>query len=111
LTSPGRFRRSLRAAATVDEAFLLKEIYDVQDRRAAGPGLLVTGPRVNRLSARYVLYAKDGRRKKIPTTIPEVSAPPRPAWSDSTSALVIQASATVGTLPTSTDDSWPRSPR
>src|SRR5271170_607953 len=41
-------------------------------------GHCVNHKRVERLIGAYGLYAKDGRRKKVRTTIPDVSAPPLP---------------------------------
>ena len=41
-------------------------------------GFCVNHKRVERLIGAYGLYAQDGRRKKVRTTIPDVSAPPLP---------------------------------
>ena len=41
-------------------------------------GYCVNHKRVERLIGANGIYAKDGRRKKVRTTIPDVSAPPLP---------------------------------
>ena len=43
-----------------------------------GRGFCVNHKRVERLMAAHGIYAKDGRRKKVRTTIPDVTAPPLP---------------------------------
>ena len=73
-----------------DEALLVNEMYEIHfghDDTYGSPrmsdelarrGYCVNHKRVERLMAVYGLCAKDGRRKKIRTTIPDVSAPPLP---------------------------------
>jgi transposase InsO family protein len=73
-----------------DEAILVNAIYDVHhhlDDTYGSPrmtdelrrrGFDVNHKRVERLMADNGLYAKDGRRRKVRTTIPDVSAPPLP---------------------------------
>jgi hypothetical protein len=71
-----------------DEAILVNEIIDVHrylDDTYGSPrmtdelrdrGFGVTHKQVERLMAENGLYAKDGRRRKLRTTIPDISAPP-----------------------------------
>jgi transposase InsO family protein len=71
-----------------DEAVLVNEMVDIHrhlDDTYGSPrmtaelrrrGFGVNHKRVERLQAEYGLYAKDGRRTKLRTTIPDVSAPP-----------------------------------
>ena len=73
-----------------DEAIVVNEMYEVHrhlddtygsprmtdELRRRGHG--VNHKRTERLMARNGIYAKDGRRKKLRTTIPDVSAPPLP---------------------------------
>lgn len=73
-----------------DEAILVNEIFDVHhghDDTYGSPrmadelrrrGFCDNHKRVERLMATYGIYAKDGRRKKVRTTIPDVAAPPLP---------------------------------
>lgn len=73
-----------------DEALLVNQIVDfhaqVDDTYGSprmtselkGRGKKVNHKRVERLMAENGLYAKDGRRRKIRTTIPDISAPPLP---------------------------------
>jgi putative transposase len=72
------------------EAEVLNEIWDVHhhvDDTYGSPrmttalrdrGYVVNHKRVERLMADNGIYARDGRRKKLRTTIPDVSAPPLP---------------------------------
>lgn len=73
-----------------DEAVLVNELVDIHehlDDTYGSPrltdelrrrGHCVNHKRVERLQAENGLYAKDGRRRKVRTTIPDVSAPPLP---------------------------------
>jgi len=73
-----------------DEALLVNEMYEIHhghDDTYGSPrmtdelarrGFCDNHKRVERLMAAYGLYARDGRRKKVRTTIPDVSAPPLP---------------------------------
>jgi len=73
-----------------DEAILVNEIVAIHERlddtygspRLTGElrrrGHCVNHKRVERLQADNGLYAKDGRRRKLRTTIPDVTAPPLP---------------------------------
>jgi putative transposase len=73
-----------------DEAIVVNEIVDIHlnvDDTYGSPrmtdelrrrGRCVNHKRVERLMADNGLYAKDGRRRKVRTTIPDVSAPPLP---------------------------------
>jgi putative transposase len=73
-----------------DEALLVNEIRDVHadlDDTYGSPrmttelhrrGFCDNHKRVERIMAAHGIYAKDGRRKKVRTTIPDVSAPPLP---------------------------------
>ena len=73
-----------------DEAMLINEMHDVHahlDDTYGSPrmtdevkdrGFCVNHKRVERLMAENGLYARDGRRRKVRTTIPDVSAPPLP---------------------------------
>ena len=73
-----------------DEAILINEMIDVHrhlDDTYGSPrmttelrrrGHCVNHKRTERLMAENAIYAKDGRRKKVRTTIPDVSAPPLP---------------------------------
>lgn len=73
-----------------DEALLINEIMNVHrhlDDTYGSPrmtgelgrrGHCVNHKRVERLMAENAIYARDGRRKKVRTTIPDVSAPPLP---------------------------------
>ncbi|HTV11612.1 MAG TPA: IS3 family transposase [Acidimicrobiales bacterium] len=72
------------------EAEVLNEIWDVHhhvDDTYGSPrmttafrdrGYVVNHKRVERLMADNGIYARDGRRRKLRTTIPDVSAPPLP---------------------------------
>lgn len=78
------------SAAEWDEAVLVNEMHDVHrrlDDTYGSPrmtdelrrrGYCVNHKRTERLMADNGLYARDGRRKKLRTTIPDVSAPPLP---------------------------------
>ncbi len=73
-----------------DEALLVNEmrsVHDELDDTYGSPrmtdelrdrGFCVNHKRVERLMAEHGLYARDGRRKKVRTTIPDVTAPPLP---------------------------------
>jgi transposase InsO family protein len=73
-----------------DEALVVNEIHRVHDElddtygsprmtaELADRGFCVNHKRVERLMAEHGIYARDGRRKKVRTTIPDVSAPPLP---------------------------------
>lgn len=73
-----------------DEAVLVNAVYDVHhhlDDTYGSPrmtdelrrrGFDVNHKRVERLMAENGLYAKDGRRRKVRTTIPDISAAPLP---------------------------------
>ena len=73
-----------------DEAILVNAMFDIHhhlDDTYGSPrmteelrrrGFWVNHKRVERLMADNGLYAKDGRRRKVRTTIPDVSAPPLP---------------------------------
>jgi transposase InsO family protein len=73
-----------------EEALLINEMRRVHDElddtygsprmtnELADRGFCANHKRVERLMAEYGIYAKDGRRKKVRTTIPDVSAPPLP---------------------------------
>ncbi|MGH9208455.1 MAG: IS3 family transposase [Acidimicrobiales bacterium] len=73
-----------------DEAILVNEMIEVHrtlDDTYGSPrmtdelarrGFCVNHKRTERLMAEHGLYAKDGRRKKVRTTIPDVTAPPLP---------------------------------
>jgi putative transposase len=77
-------------ASEWDEAILVNEMYGVHrhlDDTYGSPrmtdelrrrGYCVNHKRTERLMAQNGLYAQDGRRKKLRTTIPDVSAPPLP---------------------------------
>ncbi|MGH8989436.1 MAG: IS3 family transposase [Acidimicrobiales bacterium] len=76
------------SAAEWDEAVLVNEMHDVHrhiDDTYGSPrmtdelrrrGHCVNHKRTERLMAANGLYAKDGRRKRLRTTIPDVTAPP-----------------------------------
>ena len=73
-----------------DEAILINEIHDVHHHlddtygsprmtdELARRGFVVNHKRVERLMANNCIHAKDGRRRKVRTTIPYVTAPPLP---------------------------------
>jgi putative transposase len=73
-----------------DEALVINEMHKVHDdlddsygsprmtTELASRGLCTNHKRVERLMAANGIYAKDGRRRKVRTTIPDVSAPPLP---------------------------------
>ena len=73
-----------------DEAILVNAMFDIHhdlDDTYGSPrmtdelrrrGFWVNHKRVERLMADNGLYARDGRRRKVRTTIPDVSAPPLP---------------------------------
>ncbi len=73
-----------------DEALLINEmrkVHDDLDDTYGSPrmtdelrsrGFCANHKRVERLMAENGIYAKDGRRRKVRTTIPDVSAPPLP---------------------------------
>jgi len=73
-----------------EEALLINEIHLVHDHlddtygsprmtdELCDRGFCVNHKRVERLMAENGLYARDGRRRKLRTTIPDVSAPPLP---------------------------------
>jgi transposase InsO family protein len=73
-----------------DEAVLVNEMYDIHehlDDTYGSPrltdelrrrGHCINHKRVERLQAQHGIYARDGRRRKVRTTIPDVSAPPLP---------------------------------
>jgi putative transposase len=76
-------------ASELDEAYLVNEImaiHDTLDDTYGSPRLTtelcregrVNHKRVERIVRQHGLYAKDARRKKCRTTIPDVSAPPLP---------------------------------
>ena len=74
----------------LDEAYLVNEIiaiHDTLDDTYGSPrlttelrqrGFCANHKRVERLVREHGLYAKDARRKKVRTTIPDISAPPLP---------------------------------
>ena len=73
-----------------NEALVINEMHKVHDdlddsygsprmtTELASRGLCTNHKRVERLMAANGIYARDGRRKKVRTTIPDVSAPPLP---------------------------------
>jgi transposase InsO family protein len=73
-----------------DEAILVNEIIEVRrhlDDTYGSPrmtdelryrGYCVNHKRIERLMADHGLYARDGRRRKVRTTIPDITAPPLP---------------------------------
>lgn len=83
-------RSAAPTAAEWDEALLVNAIVDIHHNlddtygapRMTGElhreGFCVNHKRVERLMRFYGIFAKDGRRKKIRTTIPDVTAPPLP---------------------------------
>lgn len=83
-------RSAAPTEAEWDEALLINEMRTVHDDlddtygsprmtdELAARGFCVNHKRVERLMADNGIYAKDGRRKKVRTTIPDVTAPPLP---------------------------------
>jgi putative transposase len=83
-------RSSSATPAEWDEALLVNQMHDVHDHlddtygsprmttELQRRGFSVNHKRVERLMATHGLYASDGRRKKVRTTIPDVTAPPLP---------------------------------
>ena len=83
-------RSAVATGAEWDEAIVINEMYDVHahhDDSYGSPrmttelrrrGYCVNHKRTERLMAENGLVAVDGRRKKVRTTIPDVSAPPLP---------------------------------
>ena len=83
-------RSTAPTEAEWDEAIVVNEMYDIHHRhddtygspRMTGElrrrGHDVNHKRVERLQAENGIYARDGRRKKVRTTIPDVTAPPLP---------------------------------
>jgi putative transposase len=83
-------RSKAPSEAEWDEALVVNEMYDIHhhhDDTYGSPrmtdelkrrGYDVNHKRVERLQAEHGIYAKDGRRKRVRTTIPDVSAPPLP---------------------------------
>jgi transposase InsO family protein len=83
-------RSSGPTASELDEAYLVNEMWNVHhhlDDSYGSPrmtdelrrrGLCVNHKRTERLMADNDLHARDGRRQKVRTTIPDVSAPPLP---------------------------------
>jgi transposase InsO family protein len=79
-----------RIDAEWDEALVINEMHKVHDdlddsygsprmtTELASRGLCTNHKRVERLMAANGIYARDGRRKKVRTTIPDVSAPSLP---------------------------------
>lgn len=77
-------------AAEWDEAHLVNEMHEIHahlDDTYGSPrmtselrrrGFCVNHKRTERLMAEHGIVAKDGRRKKVRTTIPDVTAPPLP---------------------------------
>ncbi len=82
--------RSGPTDAEWDEALLVNEMLEIHhglDDTYGSPrmtdelarrGFCDNHKRIERLMALYGLFAKDGRRRKVRTTIPDVSAPPLP---------------------------------
>ncbi|MGC2484880.1 MAG: IS3 family transposase [Acidimicrobiales bacterium] len=76
--------------ADLNEAYLVNEIRDIHDTlddaygsprltsELAKRGFCANHKRIERLVRQNGLYAKDARRKRVRTTIPDVSAPPLP---------------------------------
>ncbi len=85
-----RDRSAAPTEAEWDEAILVNEIWDIHhghDDTYGSPrmtdelqhrGFCDNHKRVERLMATHGIYADDGRRRKVRTTIPDVSAPPLP---------------------------------
>ena len=83
-------RSQAPTASEWDEAIVVDEMYDIHhhhDDTYGSPrmtdelkrrGYDVNHKRVERLQAENGIYAKDGRRTKVRTTIPDVTAPPLP---------------------------------
>jgi transposase InsO family protein len=83
-------RSAAPTEAEWDEALLVNEMYKVHDdlddtygsprmtAELAARGFCANHKRVERLMAENGIYATDGRRRKVRTTIPDVSAPPLP---------------------------------
>jgi transposase InsO family protein len=83
-------RSAVPTEADWDEALLVNEMHRVHDHlddtygsprmtdELRRRGFRANHKRVERLMAEHAIYAKDGRRKKVRTTIPDVSAPPLP---------------------------------
>lgn len=83
-------RSAAPTAAEWDEATLINEMHRVHDHlddtygsprmtdELRDRGFSVNHKRIERLMAEEGLHAKDGRRRKVRTTIPDVTAPPLP---------------------------------
>jgi putative transposase len=83
-------RSSAPSEAEWTEALVINEIHRVHDHlddtygsprmtdELRDRGFCVNHKRVERLMADNGIYARDGRRKKVRTTIPDVTAPPLP---------------------------------
>jgi putative transposase len=106
-------------APELDEAYLVNEMWDVHhhlDDSYGSPrmtdelkrrGLCVNHKRTERLMADNDLHAKDGRRKKVRTTIPDVSAPPLPDLVQRDFSVGEPAQRTCGDITyIPTDEGW-----
>jgi len=83
-------RSAAPTEAEWDEALVINEIHRVHDSlddtygsprmtdELRDRGFCVNHKRVERLMAENALHARDGRRRKVRTTIPDVSGPPLP---------------------------------
>ncbi len=98
--------------AELDKAYLVNEImaiHDTLDDTYGSPRLTselrrersVNHKRVERVVREHGLYAKDARRKKCRTTIPDVSAPPLPDDINRDFRVGRRGCAPAGTSPTS----------
>ncbi|MGH9017136.1 MAG: IS3 family transposase [Acidimicrobiales bacterium] len=83
-------RSQAPTAAEWDEALVVNEMWDIhhrQDDTYGSPRLTgelrrrgydVNHKKVERLQVENGIYARDGRRRKVRTTVPDVAAPPPP---------------------------------
>jgi transposase InsO family protein len=107
------------SSAEWDEALVINEILDVHrhlDDTYGSPrmttelkrrGLCVNHKRTERLMAQNGIVAKDGRRKKVRTTIPDVSAPPLPDLVGRDFSVGAPGQRTCGDITyVATDEGW-----
>jgi putative transposase len=112
-------RSSGPTASELDEAHLVNEIWNVHhhlDDSYGSPrmtdelrrrGLCVNHKRTERLMADNDLHARDGRRQKVRTTIPDISAPPLPDLVKRDFTVGEPAQRTCGDITyVGTDEGW-----
>ncbi len=112
-------RSAAPTEAEWDEALLINEMHKVHDDlddtygsprmtdELAARGFCANHKRVERLMAENGLFAREGRRRKVRTTMPDVSAPPLPDLVERDFTVGMPGERTCGDITyIGTDEGW-----